>query len=30
MFAGIPDGVLTGDDTADTASTRYEDRLRQN
>jgi uncharacterized protein YbjT (DUF2867 family) len=29
MFAGIPDGVLTGDDTVETASTRYEDWLNQ-
>jgi uncharacterized protein YbjT (DUF2867 family) len=30
MFAGIPDGVLTGDDTVDTAATRYEDWLKRN
>ncbi|WP_405816825.1 NmrA family NAD(P)-binding protein [Streptomyces sp. NBC_01390] len=30
LFAGWPDGVLVGDDTAYIASTRYEDWLRQN
>ncbi|PAZ09499.1 LysR family transcriptional regulator [Streptomyces sp. SA15] len=30
LFAGMPDGVLVGDDTAHIASTRYEDWLKQN
>ncbi|GCB47507.1 SDR family oxidoreductase [Streptomyces sp. NL15-2K] len=29
-FAGMPDGVLIGDDTAHVAPTRYEDWLKQN
>jgi len=29
MFAGIPDGVLTGDATVPTARTRYEDWLKR-
>ncbi|MET9112252.1 SDR family oxidoreductase [Streptomyces zhihengii] len=29
LFAGVPDGVLTGDDTVDTAPTRYEDWLKR-
>jgi uncharacterized protein YbjT (DUF2867 family) len=29
-FAGMPDGVLIGDDTVHVASTRYEDWLRRN
>ncbi|QDQ09762.1 SDR family oxidoreductase [Streptomyces spectabilis] len=30
LFAGFPDGVLTGDGTAHIAATRYEDWLRRN
>lgn len=30
LFAGMPDGVLVGDDTAHLAATRYEDWLRRN
>ncbi|MFF3332935.1 SDR family oxidoreductase [Streptomyces sp. NPDC002888] len=30
LFAGMPDGVLIGDDTVHIASTRYEDWLKQN
>ncbi|MEU2287004.1 NAD(P)H-binding protein [Streptomyces sp. NPDC013178] len=30
LFAGMPEGVLVGDDTVRIASTRYEDWLRQN
>ncbi|MFF8844317.1 SDR family oxidoreductase [Streptomyces sp. NPDC015127] len=30
LFAGMPDGVLVGDDTVHVASTRYEDWLKQN
>jgi uncharacterized protein YbjT (DUF2867 family) len=30
VFAGMPDGVLLGDDTASIASTRYEDWLKRN
>ncbi|MEU9593339.1 NAD(P)H-binding protein [Streptomyces sp. NPDC048193] len=29
LFAGVPDGILTGDDTVETAATRYEEWLRQ-
>ncbi|MBX9393677.1 NAD(P)H-binding protein [Streptomyces sp. TRM72054] len=30
VFAGMPDGVLIGDDTAQLAATRYEDWLKKN
>ncbi|MFD8203312.1 SDR family oxidoreductase [Streptomyces sp. NPDC003470] len=29
LFAGVPDGILTGDETVERAATRYEDWLKQ-